>query len=46
MKAIFKTFESGAGDCVFLVLKDEESGESYHLMVDCNVLTGDMIVEV
>ena len=42
MKAIFKTFESGAGDCVFLVLKDEESGESYHLMVDCNVLTSEI----
>ncbi len=39
IKATFKTFESGAGDCSFLVLKDEKDGSSHHLMVDCNVLT-------
>lgn len=39
MKATFRTFESGAGDCIFLVLKDEKDGSSHNLMVDCNVLT-------
>lgn len=39
MRATFRTFESGAGDCIFLVLKDEKDGSSHHLMVDCNVLT-------
>lgn len=39
MKAMFRTFESGAGDCIFLVMKDENDGSSHHLMVDCNVLT-------
>jgi len=39
MRAMFRTFESGAGDCIFLVLKDEKDGSSHHLMVDCNVLT-------
>lgn len=39
MRVTFRTFESGAGDCIFLVLKDEKDGSSHHLMVDCNVLT-------
>lgn len=39
MRATFKTFESGAGDCLFLILKDEQEGGSFHIMVDCNVLT-------
>lgn len=39
MRAIFKTFESGAGDCLFLILKDDQIGDSFHIMVDCNVLT-------
>lgn len=38
MQATFRTFESGAGDCLFLVLKDENDGSSYHVMVDCYVL--------
>lgn len=38
MKITFRTFESGAGDCIFLVLNDDVSS-SYHIMVDCNVLT-------
>lgn len=41
MKVTIKTFESGAGDCIFLVMKDHE-GSSYHIMVDCNVLTKDI----
>ena len=38
-RVTFKTFESGAGDCMFLVFKDTGDGSSYHIMVDCNVLT-------
>ena len=41
MRVTFRTFESGAGDCIFLVIKDAE-GHSHHLMVDCNVLTDDI----
>lgn len=41
MKAIFRTFESGVGDCIFLILKDDDNN-SYHIMVDCNVLTQDI----
>ena len=41
MRITFRTFESGAGDCIFLVMKDE-GGNSFHLMVDCNVLTNDI----
>lgn len=43
MKATFKTFESGAGDCIFFVLKDEQENSSYHIMVDCNVLTTEIM---
>lgn len=39
MQATFKTFESGAGDCLFLILRDEQVEDSFHIMVDCNVLT-------
>lgn len=39
IQVTFRTFESGAGDCLFLVLKDTRDGSSYHVMVDCNVLT-------
>ncbi len=39
MRATFRTFESGAGDCIFLLLNDDRDGSSHHLMVDCNVLT-------
>lgn len=39
MNALFRTFESGAGDCIFLILKDRLNESSYHLMIDCNVLT-------
>ncbi len=42
MRATFKTFESGAGDCLFLILTDEQDGSSHHIMVDCNVLTTDI----
>jgi len=41
MHITLRTFESGAGDCIFLVLKDED-GQSYHVMVDCNVLTDEI----
>ena len=42
MRAIIKTFESGAGDCIFLVMKDETDGSSFHIMMDCNVLTDEI----
>ena len=41
MKVTFRTFESGAGDCIFIVVKNDE-GCSYHIMVDCNVLTNEI----
>lgn len=43
MKATIKTFESGTGDCIFLILKKDEDNSSYHLMVDCNMLSDDII---
>lgn len=42
MRATIKTFESGAGDCIFLVLKDETDGSRFHIMMDCNVLTDEI----
>ena len=42
MRAILKTFESGAGDCIFLVMKDAIDGSSFHIMMDCNVLTDEI----
>ena len=42
MKARIKTFESGAGDCIFLVMKDETDGSRFHIMMDCNVLTDEI----
>lgn len=42
MRAIIKTFESGTGDCIFLVMKDEMDGSSFHIMMDCNVLTNEI----
>ena len=42
MRAILKTFESGAGDCIFLVMKDETDGSRFHIMMDCNVLTDEI----
>ena len=37
-----KTFESGAGDCIFLVMKDEMDNSCFHIMMDCNVLTDEI----
>ena len=42
MRAEIKTFESGAGDCIFLVIKDEMDNSSFHIMMDCNVLTDEI----
>lgn len=42
MRAVIKTFESGAGDCIFLVMKDKNDGSSFHIMIDCNVLTDEI----
>lgn len=38
MKVTIRTFESGCGDCIFLIL-NREDGSTYHIMIDCNVLT-------
>ena len=42
MRAIIKTFESGAGDCIFLVMKDEMDNSCFHIMMDCYVLTDEI----
>mgnify|MGYP002519662978 CR=1 FL=1 len=42
MIAIIKTFESGSGDCIFLIMKDEMDDSSFHIMIDCNVLTDEI----
>lgn len=42
MRAIIKTFESGAGDSIFLVMKDEMDNSCFHIMMDCNVLTDEI----
>lgn len=42
MRAIIKTFESGSGDCIFLVFKDEVDGSRFHIMMDCYVLTDEI----
>jgi hypothetical protein len=42
MKATIKTFESGAGDCEFFILRDEQTNQSLHIMIDCNVLTNEI----
>lgn len=42
MRAIIKTFESGSGDCIFLVFKDEMDGSRFHIMMDCYVLTDEI----
>ena len=42
MRAIINTFESGSGDCIFLVFKDEMDGSRFHIMMDCYVLTDEI----
>ena len=37
MKATIRTFQSGCGDCIFLILEEEKSGESFHIMIDCGI---------
>lgn len=39
MKATIRTFQSGCGDCIFLILEDGISGESFHIMIDCGLFT-------
>ena len=36
MKLLFRTFNCGAGDCLFMTLKKET--DSFHIMVDCGYL--------
>ena len=42
MKATVKTFQSGCGDCIFLILKDEANGETYHVLIDCGKFTSEI----
>lgn len=42
MKATLKTFQSGCGDCIFLVLKDESKDESFHVLIDCGKFTSEI----
>lgn len=42
MKAIIKTFPCLDGDCIFMKLKDEANGESFHIMIDCGALSKDI----
>ena len=42
MRAIIKTFESGAGDCILVVMKDGMEGSRFHIMIDCYVLTDEI----
>lgn len=39
MKATIRTFQSGCGDCISLILEDGISGESFHIMIDCGLFT-------
>lgn len=43
MKASIKTFPCGDGDCIFMKLEDAENNESYNIMIDCGVLTNDIV---
>lgn len=36
---MIRTFQSGCGDCIFLILEDEKSDESFHIMIDCGIFT-------
>ena len=40
VNCIFKTYHSGIGDCVFILLRDE--GAQYAIMVDCGKLEDDI----
>ena len=42
MKVTIRTFQSGCGDCIFLILEDGMSGESFHIMIDCGVFTAEI----
>lgn len=42
MKATVKTFQSGCGDCIFLILKDEIKKESFHVLIDCGKFTSEI----
>ena len=42
MKATIKTFQSGCGDCIFLILKDETKKESFHVLIDCGKFTSEI----
>ena len=39
MIAIIKTFESGSGDCIFLIMKDEMDDSSFHIILTDEIKT-------
>ncbi len=44
MKLLFRTFNCGAGDCLFMTLKKETN--SFHIMVDCGSLKDEILAYV
>lgn len=42
MKATVRTFQSGCGDCIFLILEDTTNGDKRHIMIDCGRFTSDI----
>lgn len=46
MRAIIKTFpcrnRGNYGDCIFLILRDDENADSFHIMIDCGALSDDI----
>lgn len=42
MNVTIRTFQSGCGDCIFLILKDESTQETYHIMIDCGDFTAEI----
>ena len=44
MKLLFRTFNCGAGDCLFMTLKKET--DSFHIMVDCGSLTDEILAYI
>ena len=43
MKATLRTFSCGDGDCIFLKLADINTGESFHIMIDCGALSDEIV---
>lgn len=41
-KTFFKTFPSGSGDCIFVLIVDTDNNNQYSIMVDCGTLTDEI----